>query len=92
MTGFFPALAALQLKTDAVTDAGLAVLTRLTALEQLELVDCEAVAGAGLPRLLRSLPRLMVRLLITIPCKQGICVCGSAAVLLCAIQVVTSTP
>ncbi len=60
MAAFFPALRALQLKSDALTDGGLACLTRLARLEQLELVDCEAVMGCGLPALLRALPRLMV--------------------------------
>ena len=77
MAAFFPALHALQLKSDALTDAGLACLTRLSRLEQLELVDCEAVMGCGLSSLLRALPRLMVRLLCSPLCNvapQGLLV------------------
>ena len=56
----FPGLRSLQLKSDALTDAGLACLSGLTALERLELVDCESVKGTGMAALLAALPDLQV--------------------------------
>jgi hypothetical protein len=68
--GLYPHLTSLQLKSEALTDAGLARLAALPDLERLELVDCEGVEGRGIPALLPSLPRLLVRIPL-LPCPAS---------------------
>lgn len=53
-------LTSLQLRSDSLTDAGLAAVARLTALERLDLVDCEGFHGEGFETLLASLSHLQV--------------------------------